>query len=205
MTALQNGLQRLGTIIVVLSALLLVQIMPVVQDRLAKPTITTMPWSWIYRPQSLQELVELSDLILVGTITDVAAGPQWVGTTTSPEHPTVTADSMLISVAIVNPVKGQINTGDKLTIYRQVNLGENTHTVAETYLFFLRKRLESTDSSDGSHFIFAAEGNYHIVAGQLVWDWARLANDTNSFAAIELDGANLTEILERIESLETDN
>ncbi len=189
-------------LIVVLGVLLLVQIGITVQARFAKPAVITSTWSWAYRPETLKELYELSNMIVIGTVTDTKEGPQWVGETTSAEHPIETVDSTLIGVSVLNPIKGKINIGDQITIYRLVNIEQNTHKIGETYLLFLRTRLESTNSTDGSHFLFAAESNYHIVGDRLIWDWSDLANNKDSFAANELDNAQLDTVLQQIDSLE---
>lgn len=188
-------------LIPVLGILLLVQIGITVQAKFAKSAAITSTWSWAYRPETLKEMYELSDMIVIGTVTDIKEGPQWVGETTSIEHPTETADSMLISVSVLNPIKGKVNIGDQITIYRLVNIEQNTHEIGETYLLFLRARLESTDSTDGSHFLFAAESNYHIVEDRLIWDWSDLANNKNSFAANELDNVQLDTVLQQVDSL----
>jgi hypothetical protein len=188
-------------VVILLSVLLVTQLVLAAKGLFPEQSVTRT-WSWAYRPQTLRELYDLSDMIIVGTVANVKEGPQWVGKTTAPEHPTVTVDSMLIEMKVTAVVKGRIRVGDTLTIYRLVNVDENTHSVGENYLVFLRPRLESVEPSDGSHFIFAAEGNYHVVEDRLVWDWQHLANDENSFAASELDGARLDRVLEQVESLD---
>jgi len=199
---------RPSAYLIIGGALLIVLIVGIVQAYIAQsaPSITTSEWQWIFRPKSLDELYDLSDVIVVGTVTGVTEGPQWVGKTTSPDQPTITADSMLIDITIDTPVKGIFNSGDTLTIYRQVNISENTHEIGQTYLMFLQEFVELEGShkpAEGSHGLFAAEGNYSVVDGRLVWKWANLANDSNSFAASELDGAQLSDILQRIEALNT--
>lgn len=187
-------------LIVTLGILLLVQMGVIVRAALVERAVTTS-WSWAYRPETLKEMYELSDMVIVGTVIDVREGPEWEAETTSPDHPTITVNSMLIDVSVVTSLKGEAIDRGQITIYRQVDLEQNSHKIGETYLVFLRTRLESTEATDGSYFVFAAEGNYQVVENKLVWDWADLANSKDTFAANDLDGLQLDIAVQQVESL----
>lgn len=187
-------------VIIVLLGVLIMQVGMAVQARITPPPVTSL-MSWAFQPQTLKELYDLSDTIVIAKVTGVAPGPQLVSETTSPDHPTMTRDTMLITVSVMTLVKGAAGTDSEMTIYRQVHVDQNTHKIGETYLLFLRNRVESTSTTDGSYFIVAAEGNYHIVNNQLIWDWKEFANNDESFAAKEVDAQPLDRVLQEIDSL----
>lgn len=187
-------------LIVLLAVLLIVQVGLTLQAK-SKASVIPAELSWPFQPQSLKELYDLSDVIVLVRVNDVLAGPQLIAETTSPDHPTLTIDTMLINVSVVKSVKGEQSVESETTIYRQVNVDENTHQVGELYLLFLRKRVESTSNSDGPYFPFALESSYHVVNDQLVWEWKEPGINKKYFAARELDGKPLNAVLQEIESL----
>ncbi len=188
------------TVIVVLGALLLLQIGWAAQARLLPASPPARLMSWAYHPENLQQAYDLSDIVVVAKVISVIPGPQLVGETTSPDHPTMTVDSTYVNVSVITSLKGKVGSDDEIAVYRQINIAENTgptqHTIGETYLLFLRAR---SDASDGSYYILSSEGNYHIVNDQLVWSWSVLADRGDSFAG-KLEGAQLDTVLQQINS-----
>lgn len=187
-------------VIVVLVALLLLQIGREVQARMSPADPPAGLMSWAYHPENLKQAYDLSDIVIVAKVISVVAGPQLIGETTSPDHPIMTVDSTYVNVSVTTSLKGKVGSGDEIIVYRQINIAENTgstqHAIGETYLLFLRARI---DASDGSYYILSSEGNYHIVNGQLVWSWSALADRSDSFAN-KLDGVQLDTVSQQINS-----
>lgn len=186
--------------ITTLLGLLLWQIGVAVQVRLssANAPTTRTAYSWAYHPEDLKQAYELSDLVIVGEVTSVMAGPTLEAETTSPDHPIVTLDSTLVHLLVTTPLNGKVETGSEITVYRQINIAENSgptqHTVGEKYLLFLGARPE------GDYYILFAEGNYHVAKGRLIWSWATLADRDASFAK-QLEGDSFETVLQQIASL----
>ena len=200
MKTLRTLLPRIVTVVLV--ALLLLQIGAAVRARMLPASPPAPQMSWAYHPENLKQAYDLSDIVVVAKVTSVTAGPELVAETTSPDHPTMTLDSTLVNVSVITPLKGKVVSGDEVTVYRQINIGQNTgptqHAVADVFLLFLRA---SSDASDGSYYILSPEGNYRIVNGRLNWSWSVLADRSDSFAS-KLDGAQLDTVLQQIDSLQ---
>lgn len=101
--------------IVVLVALLFAQVGFGTQARMRAP-VTTL--SWAFHPQSLEETYDLSDLVVLAKVTDVAPGPVLYAETTSPDHPIEVVPSLYINLSVLTPLKGVAAVGSEVKVYR---------------------------------------------------------------------------------------